>query len=273
MVISGWTGDGRRGTGERRLCPESRSFAQGTPRPSPVPSPPSPAGQDPVDQATFEAAREVAQLPILDPAVCATVMMASVIGGMGGGAGLSAAAPSLQAVIAGKAVQVEYRFDSQGMDASGTMDQHAVAETVRQVGTDRVRLFGRFGTVQENILVRMGERGVRMTGRANGLDIDLQYSLGWQNHNPAMGYPQTWCDVRGTVGGLTYKAQAQLAPSVEEGNNLARIVVEGQLGDQKINKSYAMFTDDQGNRVVMEGSGQVAGAEQSLRVELGLAAR
>lgn len=244
-----------------------------TARPAPraASAAPAPAG-DPVDQATFEAAREVAQLPLLDPAVSATVMMASVIGGMGGGAGLAAAAPTLQAVLAGRSCQVEYRFDSQGMDASGSMDQHSVAETVRPVGTGRVRLFGRFGNVQENLLVRMGEHGIRITGRANGLDLDLEYSLGWQNHGMSAGYPQTWCDVRGTVGGLTYKAQAQLAPSVEDDNSLAHVVVEGQLGDQKINKSYEMFTDDQVNRVVMEGSGQVAGADQSLRVELGLAA-
>lgn len=227
---------------------------------------------EPVDRASFEAAREVASLPLLDPAVCATVMMASVIGGMGGGAGLAAAAPSLQAVIAGKTAQVEYRFDSKGMDASGTMDEHSVAETVRQVGTDRVRLFGRFGNVQENLLVRMGEKGVRISGRANGLIVDLEYSLGWQNHTEGKAMPQTWCDVRGTVGGYTYKAQAQLAPTVENDNSLAHILVEGQLGDQKLNKSYAMYTDDQVNRVVMEGSGQVAGAEQSLRVELGLGA-
>jgi hypothetical protein len=231
-----------------------------------------PEVQDPVDQATFEAARDVASLPLLDPAVCASVMMASVIGGMGGGAGLAAAAPSLQAVIAGKTAQVEYRFDSKGMDASGTMDDHSVAETVRQVGTDRVRLFGRFGSVQENLLVRMGDKGVKISGRANGLFIDLEYSLGWQNHTPETGYPQTWCDVRGTVGGLTYKAQAQLAPTVENDNSLAHVLVEGQLGDQKINKAYQMYTDDQVNRVVMEGSGQVAGAEQSIRVELGLGA-
>lgn len=228
--------------------------------------------QDPVDQATFEAAREVALLPILDPAICATVMMASVIGGMGGGAGLSAAAPTLHAVLAGKAAQVEYRFDARGMDATGTMEEKSVAETVRQVGTDRVRLFGRFGSVQENILVRVSERGFRMTGRANGLDVDIEYSLGWQNHGLAPGLPQTWCDVRGTVGGLTYKAQAQLAHATEEGNALAHVLVEGQLGDRKLNKTYEMYTDDRVDRVVMEGTGQVAGADQSLRVELGLAA-
>ncbi|GMU51106.1 MAG: hypothetical protein AMXMBFR33_02520 [Candidatus Xenobia bacterium] len=231
---------------------------------------------EPVDQALLDAGREVALLPILDPAVCATVMMASVIGGMGGGAGLAAAAPTLKAVLDGRVAQVNYDFDRQGMDARGTVDERTVAETVRPVGSDRVRLFGRFGAVQENILVKLTDHGLRLTGKANGLEIDLQYSLGWQNRqvdqNPLPGQAQTWCDVRGTVGGLPYKAQASLAPSLERGDGLAQVLVEGQLGDQKINKSYALRTDPEIERVVMEGSGQVAGAEQSLRVELGLAA-
>jgi hypothetical protein len=249
-------------------------------RPAARSAEPKPKAAAPTDSlaVSFDRAREVALLPVFDPAVGAVMVMAGLALGMGGAGPVGAAMqPALSGILGDRQAEIHYNLDQLGMTSQGTIsggsearDRGNVAERLLPTGETTARLMGRVGDDQEDLVLTPSKAGIHLSGTVGSTPVDLEFGLlPTPGAVPSGADQYPWASVSGTIGDSRYNATATLSPSVQSGD-LAAITVRGALDDQSIDKTYRLTGDADSHTITIDGQGTLAGARQDMRLVVDL---
>lgn len=245
---------------------------------TPAPTVAPPPARDEVAVRTTTA-RDVALLPVFDPAVGAVMVMAGLALGMGGAAPVGAAMqPALSGQLGDQQAQIRYSINSLGMTSSGTLSGTGaftgnVSERLVPSGESTAHLTGHIGDDAEDLTLSVGVDGMHIAGTVGSVAVDLTYGLLAPGAAPAgagdadADYP--WATVSGTIGGSTYNATATMSPPSQVGD-MAAISVRGALDQAAIDKTYRVTGDADSHTLTIDGHGTLAGSKQDMRLVVDL---
>lgn len=216
-----------------------------------------------LDFSRVDDPMEAALLPLMDPGLQWSLAAGLLHLANDGGAPLLSVFYSARAN--GVPMQMQYRVDIKGTQAlvgRGQLSGQKVRESA-SLQDGRIRLRGRVGGRNENLIVSAADDKVQIDGHLGGVGTHLQM---W--HLPYLSDAVEGIHVQGTLGGQPYELDAVLFDCGEPSRSALH--VRGKLGDAPIARDYDITTRlaAEGAQLVFHGQGNTGGIQQQIDITM-----